>query len=200
MRNLTIGLAIAAVLFVALGVQQYNGLVNDRESVEGAWSQVENVLQRRADLIPNLAETVKRYARHEEQIFTDVADARSRLLGAKGPAQTQAANQGLESTLGRLLAIAENYPDLKANQNFLALQDELAGSENRIAVERKRYNDRVRQFNARIRRFPTNIIAGLFNFDRQTYFEAQEGASSVPQVQFEAKATMKPQPLGQSLP
>lgn len=202
-RNLVIGLAIAALVFIGIGVRQYNSLINDREAVVGAWSQVENVLQRRADLIPNMAETVKGYAGHEKQIFTDVANARSRLLGAKGPAETQAANQGLESTLGRLLAIAENYPDLKANQNFLALQDELAGSENRIAVERKRYNDQVRRFNARIRRFPTNILAGLFDFERQTYFEAEEGATSVPKVQFEAKATRAEPQLprrGQTLP
>jgi LemA protein len=168
-------------------------MVKDRGAVDGAWSQVDNVLQRRADLIPNLAETVKGYASHEKEIFVEVADARSRLLGAKGPAAAQAATQGLESALGRLLAIAENYPDLKANQNFLALQDELAGSENRIAVERKRYNDRVRQFNTRIRTFPSNLLANLFKFDRQTYFQLQEGAGAVPTLNFEAKATALPQ-------
>lgn len=191
-RNLTIGLAIGALLLLGLGVGQYNSLVKDRESVDGAWSQVENVLQRRADLIPNLAETVKGYASHEKEIFVEVADARSRLLGAKGPAAAQAATQGLESALGRLLAIAENYPDLKANQNFLALQDELAGSENRIAVERRRYNDRVRQFNARIRTFPTNLLAATFNFDRQPYFQLQEGAGAVPTINFEANARALP--------
>ena len=139
-------------------------------------------------------ETVQGYAAHEKQIFTDVAEARSRLLGAKGPAEVQSANQGLGSALGRLLAISENYPDLKANQNFLALQDELAGSENRIAVERKRYNDQVRAYNARIRRFPGSIFAGLFGFERHGYFEAAAGAETVPTVKFKTavEATVVP--------
>jgi LemA protein len=193
-RNIWIGLAVAAGLVILLSIGQYNSLVKDGEAVDGSWSQVENVLQRRADLVPNLVETVKGYAAHEKQIFTDVAEARSRLLGAKGPAATQAANQGFASALGRLLAIAENYPDLKANQNFLALQDELAGSENRIAVERRRYNERVRAFNTRIRRFPTNILANLFAFDRRNYFEATEGAETVPKVEFKAETSAKVAP------
>ncbi len=190
-RNIWIGIAAAAAIVVILGVSRYNSLVNEREAVDGSWSQVENVLQRRADLIPNLAETVKGYAAHESQIFTEVADARSRLLAAKGPAEAQSANQGLETALGRLLAIAENYPDLKANQNFLALQDELAGSENRIAVERKRYNDSVRGYNAHIRRFPTNLLASLFSFDRKIYFQADASASEVPKLDFTPETTAK---------
>lgn len=196
-RNVWIGLAVAAGLIVLLSatcVSQYNTLVKEREAVDGAWAQVENVLQRRADLIPNLVETVKGYAAHEKQIFTDVAEARSRLLSATGPAATQEANRGFESALGRLLAIAERYPDLKANQNFLALQDELAGSENRIAVERKRYNDQVRDFNARIQSFPTSVLAGIFGFDRRTYFEADEGANKVPKVEFKAEASPEVRP------
>jgi LemA protein len=174
--------AAAAVLLVGTCVGSYNRLVQAEESVDGAWSQVENVLQRRADLIPNLVETVKGYAAHEREIFTEVAEARSRLLGARDPAQVELENARLESALGRLLAIAENYPQLRASENFRALQDELAGSENRIAVERMRYNEAVRGFNARIRRFPTRIIASAAGFDRKTYFEAERGAREVPKV------------------
>ena len=187
MRKSTIALIIAGVLILVLGATcaaQYNRLVRSEENVTGAWSQVENVLQRRADLIPNLVATVKGYAAHEKEVFTEVADARSRLLAARGPAEAEAANTRLESALGRLLAIAEAYPELKANENFLRLQDELAGTENRIAVERKRYNDAVLAYNNRVRRFPTNLVASVTGFERKAYFEAQEGASEVPEVQF----------------
>jgi LemA protein len=176
-------LLIALVVGGAL-VGQYNALVTSNEAVDAAWAQVENVLQRRADLIPNLVETVKGYAAHEEEVFTRVADARSRLAGATTPAEAAAANAGLTSALGRLLAIAESYPDLKANQNFLRLQDELAGTENRIAVERMRYNDQVRAFNTAVKRFPTRFLAGLFGFGERDYFEADEGAKEVPKVDF----------------
>jgi len=177
--GLLIVLAVGGVL-----VGQYNALVASNEAVDAAWAQVENVLQRRADLIPNLVETVKGYAAHEEEIFTQVADARSRLAGAATPAEASAANAGLSSALGRLLAIAEAYPDLKANQNFLRLQDELAGTENRIAVERKRYNDQVRAFNTSIKRFPTRLLAGMFGFSERDYFEADQSAREVPKVDF----------------
>jgi LemA protein len=178
---------IALVIMLVVGgalVGQYNALVTSNEAVDAAWAQVENVLQRRADLIPNLVETVKGYAAHEEEVFTRVADARSRLAGATTPAEAAAANAGLTSALGRLLAIAEAYPDLKANQNFLRLQDELAGTENRIAVERMRYNDQVRTFNTAIKRFPTRFLAGLFGFTAHDYFEADQGAKEVPKVDF----------------
>lgn len=178
---------IALVIMLVVGgalVGQYNALVTSNEAVDAAWAQVENVLQRRADLIPNLVETVKGYAAHEEEVFTRVADARSRLAGATTPAEAAAANAGLTSALGRLLAIAEAYPDLKANQNFLRLQDELAGTENRIAVERMRYNNQVRTFNTAIKRFPTRLLAGLFGFSERDYFEADQGAKEVPKVDF----------------
>jgi LemA protein len=190
MKKVWIGLAILVGLTLIVGascVGRYNSLVTQREAVDGAWAQVENVLQRRADLIPNLVATVKGYAAHEREIFTEVADARSRLLAARDPAEAGQANQRLDSALGRLLAIAEAYPQLRANENFVRLQDELAGTENRIAVERKRYNDTVRDYNARIRQFPTNLAAGLFGFRAYEYFEAEEGAREAPRVDFEDK-------------
>ncbi len=187
MKKLWIGLAVFALLILVIGgtcVSKYNSLVNERESVDGAWAQVQNVLQRRADLVPNLVETVKGFAAHEKQIFTDVANARSRLLAASGPAAAAEADKGLHSALGRLLAISESYPELKSNQNFLRLQDELAGTENRIAVERMRYNNAVKEFNTRIRQFPDSILAGMFGFEKKQYFKATEGAENVPQVEF----------------
>ncbi|HKQ60206.1 MAG TPA: LemA family protein [Candidatus Polarisedimenticolaceae bacterium] len=181
---------VLGVLFLlALGVGcslfgRYNSLVTDDEAIDGAWAQVQTVLQRRADLIPNLVETVKGYAAHERAVFENVAEARSKLAGAATPAESAAANAGLTSALGRLLAIAEAYPELKANENFVRLQDELAGTENRIAVERNRYNEAVRTFNTRIRRFPDNLVASLFSLDAHEYFEAEEGSQQVPKVAF----------------
>lgn len=172
------------VLLAAYSGCKYNALVTANEEIDSAWAQVENVLQRRADLIPNLVETVKGYAAQEREIFTAVAEARSRLIGATGPAEAAEANQSLSTALSRLLAISERYPDLKANQNFLRLQDELAGTENRIAVERKRYNDRVREYNTTVKRFPGNLFASLFGFDPREYFQAEETARTVPQVEF----------------
>jgi len=183
-------LIIAGLVVLIAGgtcVGQYNSLVQQQENVDGQWSQVENVLQRRADLIPNLVATVKGYAAHEKEVFTQIADARGRLLAARTPAEAEAANGALDSALGRLLAISEAYPELKANENFVRLQDELAGTENRIAVERMRYNDAVRAYNARIRRFPTSLVASLTGFDRKAYFEAEAGAREVPKVDFGAK-------------
>jgi LemA protein len=191
------GIAIAAVVGVvvlvgALLAGRYNSLVQSREEVNGTWAQVENVLQRRADLIPNLVATVKGYAAHEKEIFTEIADARSRLVAARTPADAADANARLDSALGRLLVIVEAYPDLKANESFVRLQDELAGTENRIAVERKRYNDAVRSYNATIKRFPTNLAAGLFGFDQAEYFEAEEGAREAPKVDFGEREARKP--------
>jgi LemA protein len=173
-----------AVLTGMMAVGQYNSLVQSRESVDASWAQVDNVLQRRADLIPNLVETVRGYAGHERQIFTEVADARSRLLGARAPAEAAQANSALDSALGRLLAISENYPQLRASEQFTRLQDELAGTENRIAVERRRYNEEVRGYNANIRTFPRNLFAGMFGFESRQYFEADAGAREVPRVDF----------------
>lgn len=183
-----IGVAIvAAVVLViaAVGVSQYNGLVQSREHVDASWAQVENVLQRRADLIPNLVATVRGFASQEREVFSDVADARSRLLGARGPEEAAEANRGLDSALGRLLMISERYPELRSNENFIRLQDELAGTENRIAVERMRYNTAVRQYNASIRTFPRNVFAGTFGFTPREYFEASTEAQEVPRVDFE---------------
>ena len=183
---LVVGGVILLILVVA-GMAlagMYNRLVSQNEQVNQAWAQVQNVLQRRADLIPNLVETVKGYATHEKEIFESVAEARGRLAGATSPREAAAANAGLTSALGRLLAIAENYPNLKANENFIRLQDELAGTENRIAVERMRYNETVRAFNTSIKRFPVNFLAGLFHFGEREYFEAEAGAKEAPKVKF----------------
>lgn len=178
---------VAFVLFL-LGsscVGKYNQLVTMDESITGAWAQVENVLQRRNDLIPNLVNTVKGYAAHEKEIFENVAEARSKLAGAQTINEKVQADMALSGALGRLLAIVENYPDLKANQNFLALQDELAGTENRVAVERKRYNEVVQTYNILTKRFPSNLMAQIFGFERkEVYFKAEEGAKEVPAVQF----------------
>ena len=180
---------LGVVVLVALVVGgmvmgRYNSIVRQSEQINNAWAQVKVVLQRRADLIPNLVETVKGYATHEREVFENVAQARAKLAGATTPAEATAANAGLSSALGRLLAIAEAYPDLKANQNFIRLQDELAGSENRIAVERRAYNDTVRAYNAYIRTFPNNVIAGMFSFGPREYFEADKSANEAPKVKF----------------
>ena len=187
-------LAIAALplLFSGCG---YNRMVTLEEGVSAAWSQVENVYQRRMDLIPNLVETVKGYAAHEEETLTALAEARSRAGGVmdidedllndpEAFARFQEAQDGLGSALQRLLVVTENYPDLKANQNFLALQDQLEGTENRIAVERKHYNDAVRAYNTTIRRFPQLIMARMTGFEAKPYFEASEGANIAPKVEF----------------
>jgi LemA protein len=191
MRKGLVGCLVVLAGLVVLGVivggwlmGSYNRMVTEREGVDKAWAQVENVLQRRGDLIPNLVETVKGYAAHEKEVFESVADARGRLAGATSPQEAAAANAGLTSALGRLLAIAENYPQLKANENFIRLQDELAGSENRIATERMRYNEAVRAYNTLIKRFPANFIAGLFGFGEREYFEAEAGAREAPKVKF----------------
>lgn len=172
------------VILVGGGVSSYNGLVGMNEQVNSSWAQVDTQLQRRADLIPNLVNTVKGYASHEQQAIQAVADARSKLLGAKAPADKMAANDQLSSALGRLLMVAENYPNLKANQNFQSLQDELAGTENRIAVARRDYNNVVQQYNAKIRTFPTNLYAGILGFHEAEYFKADVEAKAAPKVQF----------------
>lgn len=182
-------IVLIVIVVVIVGVAasvigRYNQIIALEETVDGRWAQVENQLQRRADLIPNLVNTVKGYASHEEQIFADVADARSRLLGATTPEAQMQANQGLDSALGRLLAISEAYPDLKADTSFVRLQDELAGTENRIATERMRFNESVQNWNTAIRQFPTNVLANLMGRQAKTFFEAAPAAQAVPQVQF----------------
>jgi LemA protein len=175
---------VLALLVGGMLMGRYNSMVQQNEQINNAWAQVKVVLQRRADLIPNLVETVKGYAAHEKEIFENVAEARSKLAGAATPAEAANANAGLSSALGRLLAIAENYPALKANENFIRLQDELAGTENRVAVERRAYNETVRAYNAYIKTFPNNFLAGMFGFKEREYFEADEGAKDAPKVKF----------------
>jgi LemA protein len=166
-----------------------NEMVRKKEAVNAAWSQVDVVLQRRADLIPNLVETVKGYASQEQKVFGDIAAARAALIGAKSPQEKIAANGQLDSALGRLLVVVENYPQLKSNENFLRLQDELAGTENRIAVERRHYNQSVQDYNTYIALFPNNIVASMSGFTRNdAYFKTEEGAREAPKVNFGAPA------------
>ena len=194
-----IALAILAILLVVgllLGssfVSSRNQMAVKREAVNAAWSQVDVVLQRRADLIPNLVETVKGFAAQEVTVFGDIAKARSALLSASTPADKIAANQRLDSALGRLLVVVENYPQLKSNENFLRLQDELAGTENRIAVERRRYNETLQDYNTYLSLFPNNLIASLSGFARNdAYFKADEGSRQAPKVNFEKKEPAAP--------
>jgi LemA protein len=168
-------------------ISGYNGLVNMNENVNGKWSQVQNQLQRRSDLIPNLVSTVKGYAAHEEGIFTQLADARAKMAGANTVGESAAADQAMNTALSRLMVVVENYPNLKADANFRQLQDELAGTENRLAVARKDYNDAVQDYNAKIKRIPTNIYAGILGFGPREYFQADQGAQAVPQVDFSTK-------------
>ena len=186
----TIVLVVVAVIALLVGgayVSSRNQMVTKNESVKSAWAQVDVVLQRRADLIPNLVETVKGFAAQEQTVFHDIASARSALLGAQTPADKIAANGQLDGAIGRLLLIVENYPQLKSNENFLRLQDELAGTENRIAVERKRYNDAVQDYNTFIGLFPNSLFAGWAGFQRNNaYFTASESSREAPKVQFPA--------------
>ncbi|NLG87300.1 MAG: LemA family protein [Firmicutes bacterium] len=176
---------IAIVLILALsGFSSYNRLVSMDETISGKWGQVENQLQRRSDLIPNLVETVKGFAAHEEKVLSDVAEARAKLAGAQTVQETAEANAELSSALSRLLVVVENYPTLKADANFRQLQDELAGTENRIATARMDYNTAVEEYNKAIRRFPTVIWARLLGFEPKDYFQAEEDAHKVPKVDF----------------
>jgi LemA protein len=193
------------VLIVLIAFGQYvgvrNTLVAKNEAVKSAWSQVDIVLQRRADLIPNLVETVKGYAKQEQTVFGDIARARSALLSSGTPEQKIAANRQLDGALGRLLLIVENYPQLKSNENFMRLQDELAGTENRIAVERKRYNDTLQDFNTYVQQFPHNIFANWAGFKpNNAYFTASEGSREAPKVNFSNPETSAPQATPQPAP
>lgn len=185
---LGVSLGVLLVLFLIIGMSltgSYNRLVTLNEGVESAWAQVETVLQRRYDLIPNLVNTVKGFAAQEREVFTEVTRLRSQWGAARTTADKAQVAGRMEGALSRLLLVAERYPDLKSNQNFLALQDELTGTENRIAVERRRYNQTVQNYNTTVRRFPTNLVAGFFGFERSTaYFEASEGAETAPAVEF----------------
>jgi LemA protein len=178
---------VVALVFGGMYVSSRNQMVTKNEAVKSAWAQVDVVLQRRSDLIPNLVETVKGFAAQEQTVFHDIAAARSALLGAQTPADKIAANGQLDGALGRLLLIVENYPQLKSNENFLRLQDELAGTENRIAVERKRYNDTLQDYNTFIGLFPNSLFAGWAGFQRNNaYFAASEASRDAPKVQFPA--------------
>ena len=177
--------ALALVMPGVSGCGTYNTLVQRQEAIKESWSQVENVLQRRYDLIPNLVNTVKGYAAHEQQTLEEITRLRSQWGAAKTVDEKEQAAQQLEGALSRLMVVAENYPELKANQSFLALQDELAGTENRIAVERRRYNEAVRDYNVAVRQFPSNLIAKVTGFQPSTaYFEAATDAKTAPKVQF----------------
>ena len=195
-----IGVVIVVLILLALVFGSYvgarNQMVTKNEAVKSAWSQVDVVLQRRAELLPNLVETVKGIALQEQTVFGDIAKARSSLLSASTPTDKIAANQRLDGALGRLLAIVENYPQLHSNENFLRLQDELAGTENRIAVERKRYNDTLQDYNTYIGLFPNSIWASLAGFNRNdAYFAASEGSRQPPKVDFSKPGTQAtPQP------
>ena len=184
---------VLVVLFISGSCSAYNRMVTAEETVNTTWADVEAQYQRRSDLIPNLVNTVKGYAAHEQSTFTEVVEARAQAMSFKLDAadltpeklaEFQQAQQKVGSALGRLIAVAEQYPDLKANQNFLELQAQLEGTENRIAVARTRFNDATRQYNVTIRRFPANLIAGMFGFDQKAYFAAEEGAQTVPEVKF----------------
>ncbi|MBR5169461.1 MAG: LemA family protein [Muribaculaceae bacterium] len=186
-------LIVVALALIAWGVKIYNGLVSEQENVEKAWGNVENVYQRRADLIPNLVETVKGYAKHEQETLEGVIEARANATSIKiDPSNMtpedlqkyQAAQGDVTNALSRLIAVSEAYPDLKANQNFLELQNQLEGAENRIAVERNKFNEAAQTYNTKRRTFPTSIIASIFGFGDKPYFQAQEGADKAPKVDF----------------
>jgi len=180
------GLGLIVLLTVAWGIRAYNRMVYLREGVPAAWAQVENVLQRRYDLIPNLVSTVKGYAKHERELLTEITKLRSQWGAAKTPAAKVAAANGLEGALSRLMVVIESYPNLKANENFARLMDELAGTENRIAVERMRYNDMIREYNTTVKTFPTNLIARRYGFEPmpEAYVKMEKEAAKAPKVEF----------------
>lgn len=171
-------------VFALLFIPKYNSLVTAEENVDSKWAQVENQLQRRYDLIPNLVESVKGYAKHEQEVIASITEARAQLGNAQTPEQQAIANDALNGALGRLLVVVENYPNLKADANFRQLMDELAGTENRLAVAREDYNNEVQGFNKIVKRFPGNVVAGMFGFEQKEYFKAAAGAEKSPAVDF----------------
>jgi len=183
-RRTAVKLVALSLAALPLTGCSYNTFVGQEEAIKAQWAQVENQLQRRNDLIPNLVETVKGYATHEEAVFKDIADSRARLLAAKSPDESIAAANQQTTALGRLLAVVENYPNLKANEQFNRLMDELSGTENRIAVERMRYNERVQEYETARRRFPANLTAKMFGFKEYPFFQAPPEAKQVPKVNF----------------
>src|SRR6266853_2082108 len=183
-RQHFVRMAVLAAVVLPFSGCSYNTFVSQDEAIKAQWAQVQNQLQRRNDLIPNLVETVKGYAAHEEGVYKDIAEARSRLLAAKSPDETIAAANQQTSALGRLLLVVENYPNLKANEQFNGLMDELSGTENRIATERQRYNERVQEYNTSRRQFPSNLTAKMFSFKDYPFFEAPASATQAPKVNF----------------
>ncbi len=180
-----VGIIVVIILIIGSWyIRTRNTLVTMEEQIDAAWSEVDNQLQRRSDLIPNLVATVKGFAAHEEEVFTRIAEARSKLAGAGTVEEKAAGSAELESALSRLLVVVESYPELKANENFIRLQDELAGTENRLTVARKRYNDSVKEFNTRIRMFPGSMVAGAMGFEKKPYFEISQEAREAPKVSF----------------
>ena len=185
--GITIAILAIVILAVIIGswyVRSRNQIITLDEDINGAWAEIDNQLQRRSDLIPNLVETVKGFAAQEEKVFADIANARAKLAGAGSVAETAEGYNEMQGALSRLLVVVENYPNLKSNENFIQLQDELAGTENRIAVARKRYNDKVRAYNTRIRTFPGSSIARSMGFESREYFEIDESARIAPKVNF----------------
>ncbi len=187
MKKSTIVIIVVVVILVAIIaglVSNYNGVVSLSEEVDNKFATIDTMLQRRADLIPNLVNTVKGYTNQEQAVIDSVTDARAKLAGANSVGEKANADQELTSALNNLLVVVENYPDLKSSQNFINLSDELAGTENRIATARKDYNDAVKKYNTKIKRFPTNIVSGMFGYGEKEYFQASEGSEEVPTVDF----------------
>ncbi|MFS0637205.1 LemA family protein [Mesobacillus foraminis] len=187
MKKGFLGIGVIIAIIVVLGLMlmsSYNGFVNEEENVEQAYAQIENQLQRRLDLIPNLVNTVKGYASHEKEVIQSISDARARLAGARSPEEEATANAELSSALSRLLVVVENYPNLKADTQFTQLMDELAGTENRISIARQDYNDRVSVYNKKVKRFPGALVAGITGFDEKEYFKADPRSQEAPDVDF----------------
>ncbi|MEA0553626.1 LemA family protein [Lysinibacillus irui] len=180
-------IAVIVIIFVVIAllfIPKYNSLVSAEENVDSKWAQVENQLQRRFDLIPNLVESVKGYANHEQEVITSITEARAQMGSANSPQEQAVANDALTGALSRLLVVVENYPNLKADANFRQLMDELAGTENRLAVAREDYNNEVQQFNKHVKRFPGNLVAGMFGFEQKEYFKVAAGADKAPSIDF----------------
>ena len=187
MKKVLAPILTICIILVILGVMiipSYNKFVTLEENVNKSYAQIDNQLQRRMDLIPNLVSTVKGFAEHEKEVIGDISDARSRLAGAQGPEEQAVANEELSGALSRLLVVVENYPDLKANENFRQLMDELAGTENRIGVARQDYNEEVATYNRQVKRFPGKLVASIFSYDEKEYFKADEAAEKAPEVDF----------------
>lgn len=184
MKKGLIAIVVVLIIITIFLIPTYNSLVNLEETVNSSWAQVENQLKRRADLIPNLVSTVKGYAGHEKEVLTEITNARSKINEANTPQEYAEADQEMNKALSNLNVVVENYPELKANENFKSLQIQIEGTENRISTERMRYNDSVEKYNIKLRRFPTNILANIFGFNRKEYFKINDEESKVPEVNF----------------